>query len=354
MQNQRESIKILGAGPAGLTAAIVLARGGCRVQVYERRSDVGTRFNGDFQGIENWSYATDALAEISSMGVQLDSCCSPFQCLTIYNPQFIPKEIQCTTPAFYLVKRGRGDDTLDATLKRQAIEAGVELRFETRLDPREAAIVATGPRDGHRVIASGMTFETGRPDGVHIILHDELAPKGYAYFITSGGQATIATVLFERFSDANQCLERTVGKFSQLVGLDATNKPRKWGGYGAFKVPDSAIQDGRLYVGEAAGFQDLLFGFGIRCAMVSGHLAATSILQDRDYDHLWKARLLPHLKASVSNRFLYSLLGNVAYNWLWRASGNSTNPVGFMRWLYGWTLTRKIVYPFARRYYAHR
>ena len=194
-----------------------------------------------------------------------------------------------------------------------------------------------------------MTFETRRPDGVYIILHEELAPKGYAYFITAGGQATIATVLFDRFSDANQCLERTVEKYSQLVGLDAIDKPRKWGGYGSFKIPESAIQDGRLYVGEAAGFQDLLFGFGIRHAMVSGHLAAKSILENADYDQLWKTRLLTLMKASVSNRFLYARLGSFAYNWLWRASGNSTNPIGFMRQLYRWTLPRKLVYLYARR-----
>lgn len=234
MQNHREPIKILGAGPAGLTAAIVLARGGQQVTVFERQPDVGTRFNGDFQGIENWSVAADALAEISSMGIQLSSCCRPFYHVTVYSPRFAPKEVRSDTPEFYLVKRGGGEDTLDATLKCQAIEAGVELRFETRLEPREAAIVATGPRDGHRVIASGMTFETGRPDGGHIILHDELAPKGYAYCFIVGGQATIATVLFERFSEANRCLELTTSKFSHLVGLDAIHEPRRWGGYGLF------------------------------------------------------------------------------------------------------------------------
>lgn len=33
----------------------------------------------------------------------------------------------------------------------------------------------------------------------------------------------------------------------------------------------------RMYVGEAAGFQDALFGFGLRYALTSGHLAGRAV-----------------------------------------------------------------------------
>ena len=45
-------LRIVGAGPAGLTAAIVAARAGRRVIVSERSSKVAHRFYGDFQGLE--------------------------------------------------------------------------------------------------------------------------------------------------------------------------------------------------------------------------------------------------------------------------------------------------------------
>ena len=50
-----KEIEIIGAGPAGLVAAINLAKADYKVAVYEEKPDVGHRFHGDFQGLENWS-----------------------------------------------------------------------------------------------------------------------------------------------------------------------------------------------------------------------------------------------------------------------------------------------------------
>ena len=46
-----EYVKILGAGPAGLSAAINLAIEGYSVDVFEQKFDVGTRVKRNLQGL---------------------------------------------------------------------------------------------------------------------------------------------------------------------------------------------------------------------------------------------------------------------------------------------------------------
>ena len=53
------SVEMVGAGPAGLSAALAARASGADVVVYEKRSDVGQRFHGDFQGLENWTHEGD-------------------------------------------------------------------------------------------------------------------------------------------------------------------------------------------------------------------------------------------------------------------------------------------------------
>jgi 2-polyprenyl-6-methoxyphenol hydroxylase-like FAD-dependent oxidoreductase len=65
-------IEIAGAGPAGLAAAITLARAGRNVTVFEMQKEVGHRFGGDFQGLENWSTTEDVLTTLAASGLTTD------------------------------------------------------------------------------------------------------------------------------------------------------------------------------------------------------------------------------------------------------------------------------------------
>ena len=66
----KERIDILGAGLSGLAAATILAKAGKEVHVHEIRKDSGARFDGDFQGIENWTSENDFFDEMRNWGLE--------------------------------------------------------------------------------------------------------------------------------------------------------------------------------------------------------------------------------------------------------------------------------------------
>lgn len=81
-----KEVKILGAGPAGLTAAINLAKEGYQVTIFEKEKECGMRFNGDFQGIENWSSQVDVLDDLNLMNIKTNFYFDPIRNCEIYDP----------------------------------------------------------------------------------------------------------------------------------------------------------------------------------------------------------------------------------------------------------------------------
>lgn len=302
--------------------------------VYERRPAVGARFNDDFQGLENWTGGVDVLAELAGLGIEHNFAATPILRGQVFNPRQSPLEVVAPEPLVYLVRRGPKAGSLDQGLLEQATALGVRVRLGESRPAHSVDIVATGPRRV-RALVMGTTFESGLGDGAYAIVDDHLAPKGYAYLLVAGGKATLTSVLFREFKGAKTYFGNAVDAFVRLTG-QRIEPPYRWSGFGSFGPPRSAKVNGRLLVGEAAGFQDSLFGFGIRWALLSGALAARSLLEEQDYDALWQARIGPYLQASAVNRCFYKKLGRVAYYLLWWALGTTRRPDILMRWLYGW------------------
>lgn len=330
----KETIRIAGAGPSGLTAAIALAKNGIPVEVYERQPTVGARFNSDYQGIENWSRKNDVIDELTEFGIQPTFEFFPIAKGTIYSTGRQPLRVSSKRNLVYLVRRGPGRRTLDSDLAFQARESGARIFYNSSPLLEEMDIIATGPR-GVRAIAAGITFSCHESNSAYAIVGDDLAPGGYAYLLIAAGRATLATVLSKEFEKVKLALRNATCAFESLLNIQI-EEPKYWGGYGNFEIPTTATRHRTLIVGEAAGFQDCLFGFGIRTAMTSGFLAAKSILEARDYDPLWRKWFMTQLRTSKTNRGLYEFFGKYAYDLLWRLIGNSREPRAFMRLLYTW------------------
>lgn len=313
--NAKPVIEISGAGPAGLAAALAVTAAGQRALVYERRADVGGRFHGDFQGLENWTTREDVLEELASMGINAGFEHIPVREIVCFDPEGTARSFRSLQPLFYLVRRGGEPGSLDHALKQQALAEGVEIRFDTpALRLPNGGVVTEGP---HRAdaIAAGYLFDTDRADGIYAAVSDYLAPKGYAYLLINQGRGTLATCLFADFHNERGYLERCAAFFDDKIGVRMEN-PRRFGGSGNFMLPRKARKGNILYAGEAAGFQDPLFGFGIRWAMLSGAAAGRALASGDpgQYEQLWKRRLRSYHQTAATNRWFYDRLGNRGYS----------------------------------------
>jgi flavin-dependent dehydrogenase len=165
-----DAIKILGAGPAGLAAAITLSRAGRPVIVYERAADVGTRHHGDWEALENWTTTEDAREEFAGWGLTVNYGYVPINRLTFFGPNFqTVAQLEDSAPLFYMIRRGPLPDTFDRGLLAQARAAGVQVTFGHSAQPEDVDIVASGyPRA--RAFAVGYNFETSAPNGCYICL----------------------------------------------------------------------------------------------------------------------------------------------------------------------------------------
>ena len=194
-------IHILGAGLSGLSAAIILANAGKEVHVYDVREDSGARFDGDFQGIENWTTSPDFFDEMRNWGIDPDSFKSDaFNVVDLAHPDDIITQPKTEGIAFRVVERGTDNHCIDQGLKKLALEAGAKIHYDTRKDPQECDIIAAGPKDSS-AIAFGEIFYTDHPNHVTLQLNDKLAPGAYSYLIIIDGVGLICTCLWRKQSE---------------------------------------------------------------------------------------------------------------------------------------------------------
>jgi flavin-dependent dehydrogenase len=341
-------IKILGAGIAGLTASINLAKAGFDVTVFERSQTVGRRFHNDLQGLENWSDETDALEILKNLSLKTDFWNRGFKEATIYTDlqkEFIARDADNLC---YLVQRGP-IDSLDESLKNQALDAGVKIIFNAKADRKECDIIATGVSGKRSVgLVKGIVFDTDLEDSAILLLNDKFAFKGYSYLLVADGRATMASVVIRDLSKSNLCFKNTLEAFSKLEKNFKIENKRSFAGYGTFAVNDSHRQDQRLFVGEAAGFQDLFLGFGMKYALLSGYAAAKSIVEQEDYDKICRELFSDKQKASAANRLIYELSGQRGYNHIADRLSNSRSPKSWLKDQYSFSLIKRLIYPFTK------
>ena len=314
------AVNILGAGPAGLCAAINLSRAGEKVKVSERRASVGMRFCPNLQGLRYLYMPPDEF--MRQMGVKANVKFHYFSRAVICTRKR-KVELDCSGGSLMpFVLRGSGGalgkDTLDAALFSEALKLGVEFEFSSRASVSDVQIVATGSKGEPDSAALGSVFENSDfPRNCQLVMFDDrYSPRGwYSYILPVGkDEVEFVTCVSKPYIPQLARLHAKAMKERKEIA-DAVGGRKKVGSFGgsaSSRIPKSAYVGGKYYVGEAAGFQDPYMGFGIAYALRSGHLAARAILKKENYDALWKKEFGYYLRKDAAYRLVMGIAGDAA------------------------------------------
>lgn len=306
-----KTIKILGGGIAGLTAAINLKYAGVDVEVYERKGFCGKRTH-DFQFLENWTFKEDALDILRRLNIQTDFYIKPCYTLELISPCLKKCLKKSSQPLMYLVKRGPLEDSIDHALEKQATEAKIPILYNSKLTVGDADIVATGIKKPTFIIM-GITFPMDHPDRAIALFDDNLSFQIYSYFVVNDHIGEIASINPAGRKDHKVRFDLTVKRFEEILNFKVTTIKHRFAAPGSLYFLKNAEINKRYFIGEAAGFQDCLNGFGMLYAFKSGYHAAQSMIKNDDYNRRWQADMLKPMEASVTNRRLFEHLSNEGY-----------------------------------------
>jgi hypothetical protein len=298
------SVRIAGAGPSGLCAALLLRRAGLTVELRERRAQVGGRFHGAVHGVENWSSSAPFSERLESWGVDLAPTLRPCHELVLCDAR-TSHVLRSAQPLFYLVRRGPDPDCLEGRLLHLALEAGVELRLGARFERGAADLDATGPSSERRAcVEAGFHFHTRSQDLAAALVDRVATPAGYAYLLVRSGHGSLSVVRFDGQGVSQEQLSLAEGLLRRHVDVDV-NERRPGAGFGSFSL-HALFGQGRCWaLGERAGLQDFLWGFGIRRALESAALAARCWLDGSEYPALAARTFGFPDRAALVNRYLW-------------------------------------------------
>lgn len=335
MEMKKKEINILGAGISGLACAIILRKKGYVVNVYEKQSTGGTRFNNDWQGIENWSEDIDVLRQMESYGIDISFYYEPIDALYFHFGN--KNRLMPIKNGAYLVRRGKEEGCLDTSLLAQAKEAGVNVYFNC-CKLKDIPIIdvnATGPKKASGLVR-GIKFKTKSPDSCHFAFGEDIAKGFYSYLLIKKGYGTIATVFNKKYAyNADNFLNNTINLFSEYTNRKELEKGKKFGGYGHFEIKKNLRdENGALLIGEAGGFQDYFWGFGMRYAIQTAYFAARSIMYNEPYEELIGKHVTQKMKHSLRNRRTFEFMGKLAYPLAYYLLTKSKQPLKILKSVY--------------------
>jgi len=259
---EKKKIKILGAGISGMVAAITLARNGYNVEIFEKRSRIGSFFERDVHSLRNYLYKYDVIEKYKELGVEIPYVYPIFKEFR-FSPLLKKIEIYSNNkPLFYNFIRGHKDKkSFDIALYKTAKKLGVKFYFNRSLDDKKVDIIATGAfsKKGAGYGRHYSNIKNFIPSSLHVFLDNRYSDRGYCYIVPFYDEVSI---LITSTKEKNK--EKLKKKFNDLIKENSIIKKilkkakfeNEVLGYASYKLPKTATKDNKLFIGEAAGFLD--------------------------------------------------------------------------------------------------
>ena len=327
-----KEVNIAGSGIAGMSAAIYLSSKGIPVSIQERKSRPGQSRHGDYEGLENWIFDDNISSFFYKIGFDYSKIKShPVYKFKVHVLNEEPLLVKNKEPFFYLVKRGEKNNDFDNQLYQQCLDVGVDFRFNT-IASNKCDIIATGTRKASAYVC-GSSFKTSEKNQVHLLLGHKFSPKGYAYLIICNGFGTIATA-FKKVKNTNINYLYNCKEYFRKLNIDISNE-KDFGSVGSFAFSSSKIRL-PMHIGEAGGFQDYLFGFGMKMSMISGLAAGMYINRERSEAKMLLKKINKKRRISFLNRILYERLNDENMYYFAKKFSISNNPLSILEQAYVW------------------
>lgn len=283
------SVVVVGAGPAGSTAARLLAASGARVTLVEARRLPRPKLCGG--GLTPKAQRLLPPRALATVERRVDT-------VELRGSWLPPFRVTSGEATIAMVERGR----FDLALVEDAAAAGVEVRdgepvldageddeavwIETARERLVADVLVAADGEPSRIarrlglasdakrLALGLEVDTPYPASVpaDTAIVSFAVPAGYAWYFPKGDHANVGVASAR--SDRRRRLGADLARFAATIGVDLAGRHVRghW-------IP-IGLRRGRLasrrvvLVGDAAATTDPLFGEGIAYALYSAHMAA--------------------------------------------------------------------------------
>lgn len=284
------SIQIYGAGIAGLTAAINLAKNGYTVTVFEKEEHIG--------GTKECTPAVHMTPlHFKKMkeyiGIDVEPC---FSELELFKAYIYDKVVFFNPRNLYVTERGPHTSSLDYYLYQKALEQGVNFEFSHPLTPQmmstipEGSIIATG---GYSCLCKDLKIY--HVPFVHYDASMQInSNKNYcvayfdSYLIGYGYAAAKDGVISTQVGfTLKQPYEKLIETFKTQIKKTENLEFHEWSlVHDTFPGRTHLLKKihGKTFIlaGAISGFLDPFFGFGVNSAMISGKIAAITATSKKE------------------------------------------------------------------------